>query len=125
MSKPHSVVRILATVLVVIVGSAVVGRAASIGSSSHTIGAGAAAVATCATPSFTVTEPPGATISQVTIANIAAACAGATLSATVDNNTATTVSQTVPTGGGSLTLTLGTSVALVAAGQVDVVLTGP
>jgi len=126
MRKPRVLIRLLATLLVVVAGSAVVGRAANLGGTSHTIGAGTASIVPCATVGITMTETGGATITSITLTNIPAACGGAALVATFNNNAAatSTASGTVPAGGGSMTLTLSASIALTDASQVDIVMTG-
>jgi len=127
MSKPRAVVRLLATLLLVVAGSAVVGRASSLGGSSNTLGAAVAATPRCGTAGISMVEVGGANISSLSLGNIPATCAGATLTATLNNNggTTRTVTGTVPAGGGTMSLTITPTVPLTVAAQVDIVMTGP
>jgi hypothetical protein len=128
MHSPRVLLRSLATALVVVAGTAVVGQAAKLGASSHNIGAGVVGVPRCGATipaGVTVTETGGATITALVLSNFPATCAGASLTATLNSNsgTHTTATGTVPATG-SLTLTLTPSVPLSQAGQVDIVMTG-
>jgi hypothetical protein len=68
----------------------------------------------------------GTTVVSVTVSGLPSACGSATLQVTVNNLvTSSSGSATVPGGGGSVTVTLGTAVAITAAEQVDLLLTGP
>ena len=68
----------------------------------------------------------GATVVSVTVSSVPAACGGATLQATVNNQvTSSGGSTTVPGGGGSVTVTLALAVAITAVEEVDLVITGP
>jgi hypothetical protein len=127
MRSPRALLRFLATALVVVAGTAVVGHAAGLGVSSHAIGAGLVTITRCGTAAaITVTETGGATITGLSLTNIPSSCAGASLTATLNGNGGTTSTATgiVPAGGGTLALTLTTHVPLTQAGQVDIVMTG-
>lgn len=126
MHRPRALLRVLATAVVVVAGSAVVGQAAGLGASSYSIGAGEAPIPRCGTAAaITVTETGGATISGLNLSNIPSTCGGASLTATLTSNgTTSTASGTVPGTGGTLALTLTTHVPLNQAGQVDIVMTG-
>jgi len=67
-----------------------------------------------------------ATVISVTVSSLPTGCGNATLQVTVNNLlTSSGGSATVPSGGGSVTVTLATAVAITAAEQIDLVLTGP
>jgi hypothetical protein len=63
---------------------------------------------------------------SVTVASLPSGCGGATLQVTVNNAvTSSSGSAAVPGAGGSVTVTLGSAIALGAIDEVDLVLTGP
>jgi hypothetical protein len=68
-------------------------------------------------------------VTGVTVSNIPSSCGGATLSLTMAEGTTTfysPASQTVPTGGGTVTLTIPTNdIPVTAAAEADIVMTGP
>ena len=104
-----------------------VGAAASLSLTSHALGAATVSTPRCASAGMTVFQTlSGANVASVTVGSIPAACAGATLLVTVNNGSATgSGSATVPAGGGSVTVTLGTAPAATAAETTDLVLVGP
>ena len=119
-----------------IAGAAVVGlagvrmaSAATVSSSTANLAAVQVAVPRCSTPGMQVIETVSnsATITAVTVNGIDPVCAGGVLDLTVNSGGGTTTggSATVPSGGGSLTITLGTPPALVAGSEVDLVVVGP
>jgi hypothetical protein len=62
----------------------------------------------------------------VTVAGLSSACGGATLTAALDNLTASSSGTgTVPAGGGSMTVTLASAVAAKDVERIDVSITGP
>lgn len=68
----------------------------------------------------------GGTIVSVTIGGLPAGCGGATAQATVNNGSANASgSATVPGGGGSVTITLGSAPSVTTTVQTDIVVTGP
>ena len=76
--------------------------------------------------SLIVKKQSGTNVVSVTVGNLPSTCGGATLQAAVSNgSTSSTGSATVPSGGGSVVVTLGAAVALAAADETDLVLTGP
>ncbi|MCA1830209.1 MAG: hypothetical protein ABR552_09240 [Actinomycetota bacterium] len=117
---------ILATA-VITAAVAVVGFAKSTSVSSKTLGAGKTTVSKCDTDGVSVLETlSGSNIASVAVGSIASACAGGTVSVAVNNGTAnSTGSGTVPGGGGSVTVTLGTAVAAKDVVEVDVSISGP
>ncbi|MGA2282695.1 MAG: hypothetical protein ABSH07_03305 [Candidatus Dormibacteria bacterium] len=130
MHRSRALVWILATIVVVVAGTAMVGRAASLGSSSDTIGAGRVSTPRCTAAAVTVVETVTTKyVTGVTVSNIPSSCGGATLSLTMAEGTTTfysPASQTVPTGGGTVTLTIPTNdIPVTAAAEADIVMTGP
>jgi hypothetical protein len=130
MHSPRALLHFLATALVVVAGTAVVGQAAGLGVSSHTIGARQVAVPRCTSAAFTVVETVTTTwVTRVTVSNIPSSCVGATLSLTMAEGTTThytPTSQTVPTGGGVVTMTIPSGdIPVTAATEADIVMTGP
>jgi hypothetical protein len=104
MPRTRTLLRFLAAAAVLAAGSAVVGRAAGLSTSGHTLGAVSAAVPVCASGSVTVGNTnAGGTISQITLT--LTSCAGATdgdaLYAVLDDTTSATPSI----GDGTCTLT--------------------
>jgi hypothetical protein len=126
MGRLSTPLRLAATLAVVVAGVAVVADAGGLAGSSAKLGAIEVAVQPCATTAITMTETGGATISGIDLSGIPSACGGASLSATLNSNSGTTstATGTVPTGGGTLDLTLSPTVPLTDAGQVDIVMTG-
>ena len=106
---------------------AVMGSAASAATSSDSLGASTIMVPRCAAAGLGVLNTlAAATIVSVAVSGIPAACGGATLQVTVnDGVTNSSGSAAVPAGGGSVTVTLGTAVAVTTATQTDMVLVGP
>jgi hypothetical protein len=107
--------------------AAVLGFASSLAQGSGALGAGSASVPECDTNGVTVVPNlSGSTIVSVAVGSVDSACGGATLSAAVNNGTASSSgSGTVSGGGGSLTITLAAAVAASDAVQIDVSITGP
>ena len=117
----------VAAVAAVTVALAGIAFAASLSTSSSTLGAGTSVVAPCDPNGVTIVQNlAGANVSSVTIGSIASACANGALSVTVNNGLANSSgSGTVPAGGGSMTVTLAAAVALREADEVDVAIAGP
>lgn len=118
--------RITAIVLIGAFG-AVVGAAASLSLSSRTLGAATAATPRCTTAGLTVFQNlSAATVISVTVGAIPAACAAATIQVTLNTGAANASgSSTVPAGGGSVTVTLGSAPTVAVADQIDLVMVGP
>ena len=130
MHRSRALVRILATIVVVVAGTAMVGRAASLGSSSDTIGAGNVPTPRCTSTAVTVVETVTTTyVTGVTVSSIPSSCAGATISVTMAEGPTvfyTPASQTVPAGGGQVTVAIPSGdIPVTAAAEADVVMTGP
>ena len=106
---------------------AVLGAAASVSLSSDTVGAARAATPRCTAAGLTVFQNLSAgTVVSVTVGNLPVACGLATLQATVNNGaTNSSGSISLPAGGGSATVVLGSAQAVTAAEQTDLVVTGP
>ena len=93
---------------------------------SQQVGAGNSTIPKCATAGMTVFENvSGVTITGVTVSNIDVACAGGTLSLTVNNGTTTGSGSAVVPGGGSMTVTLGSAIPFIDNASVDLVVVGP
>ncbi|HAW11559.1 MAG: hypothetical protein ABSC16_11785 [Candidatus Dormibacteria bacterium] len=130
MSRSRAIVRFLATAAVVMVGTAVVGRAAGLADSSHDIGAGTVPTPRCTSAALTVVETVTTTyVTGVTVSSIPSSCAGATISVTMAEGPTvfyTPASQTVPAGGGQVTVAIPSGdIPVTAAAEADVVMTGP
>lgn len=96
--------------------------AASLGSTSRTLSAGATAVQRCDPDGFAVAlELAGTNVIGVTVSGLDAACGGLTVKATVVGSTTSYGNATVPGGGGTTTVTLGAAVAVAQSLRVDVV----
>jgi hypothetical protein len=98
-------------VLVVLVAATggTVASAARLTFSTAGIGAGTAAVSRCDTSVTATMTTSGASVTGVTVADVAAACAGGRLTATITNAGAPLVTLdpvTVPAGGGSVAITV-------------------
>lgn len=109
------------------VASASLGAAASVAISSDTLGAAKTATPRCTAAGLTVFQNlSAATVVSVTVGGLPAACGGATLQVTLNTGAANASgSAAVPSGGGSVTVTLGSAPAVAVADQIDLVLVGP
>jgi len=106
---------------------AIIGHAASMGAASTTLGAGRAAVTACDTDGITVTQVlTGINVTAIGVGGVASACGTGTISVTVNNGIAnSTGTAIVPAGGGSITVTLASTVAMKDSDEIDVAITGP
>lgn len=113
----------------VLLGSVVIGRAASLATGARSLGSGAVPLAACDSDGFTVLRAVGdLTVASVTVGGIAATCAGGTMSVSLNNGTATSTAatQTVPGGGGSLAFDFTLAGILAADSErIDVAVSGP
>jgi hypothetical protein len=118
---------VLTSVIAGLAAAAVSGAADSLSLASQQVGAANVAVPKCSTAGMTAFENvTGSSIVSVTVSQIDAACAGGTLSLTVNNGTATGGgSAAVPGGGGSMTVALGTAFPFTNNASVDLVVAGP
>ena len=107
-----------------------VALAASLGLSSDSAGTGDVTVPRCVTTGIDVRETinttsPGS-ITGATISNLDSGCAGATLAVTANNGTSTSsTSATIPSGGGTVTVTFSPTLSYVSNAEIDAVVTGP
>jgi hypothetical protein len=119
---------VFALVLALTIFGAVYGFAATLNVGANTLSAGNAAVASCETSTATGTyaiaydtTTTAYKVSGVTITGLDAACAGKAVSATITSNSGatnlSTLTGTVPVGGGSLAL--GAPASTVGAGTVS------
>jgi hypothetical protein len=129
MHGSRGLIRLLATLAVVIAGTAIVGRAAGLAASSNTIGAGQVATPRCTSSAVTVVETVTTTyVTGLTLSNIPSACGGGTISATIAEGATSysPASQTVAAGGGTVTMTIPSGdIPVTAVAQVDIVIEGP
>ena len=103
------------------------GEAASLALGARTLGTGSASIAHCTASAIAVVQTvPSTSVTAIVASGFPSACGGATVRAAVNNGTASsTGSATVPVGGGTVTVTLGTAVAVGVADQVDLLVIGP
>ena len=123
----HRVAVVGAAVLVAAALLASAGFASSLPTASQKLGASSAPVGRCDTDGVTVLQNlSGANVASVTVGGIASACGGGTLSLTLYNGTTSSSgSGLVPAGGGSLTVSLASAVALKDSDRIDIVIPGP
>jgi hypothetical protein len=119
--------RRLTGVLLLSVCCVVMAAAVSLAVTPKSLGARTVSTPRCTTAGLSVLQNLSAgTVISVTVGGLPAACGGATLQLTVNNGVANSSgSATVPGSGGSVTVTLGTPVAVTSAEQTDLVLVGP
>jgi hypothetical protein len=103
--------RILGVASVTVLLSTGVAAAASLGMSSGQLSAGSAAVAGCSSSALTATRNVNnsGTVTQVNVLNVPQACAGETLSVTLENSSHTSIGSSSTTIGactGGCTVTL-------------------
>jgi len=113
--------------LLVMATGAAIGAAASVNVTSTTLGVATATVPRCTASGLSVLQNLSAgTVTSVTVGVLPAACGGAILQVTVNNGvTSASGSAAVPGGGGSVTVALGSTPAVTAVEQTDLVLVGP
>jgi hypothetical protein len=111
-----------------IVGVSISGHATSLASSTRSLGGNKATVGRCDSDGFTVTPTVvglAATVTGLTVGGVNAACAGQTLSGTLNNGTANSSgSSIVPAGGGTVTITLATAVTGTDGMEADITVSG-
>jgi hypothetical protein len=122
-----SLIVVLASVIACVAVAAVSGAADSLALASDQVGAASSAVPKCSTVGMAAVENvSGSSIVSVTVSQIDAACAGGTLSLTVNNGTINGSGlAAVPGGGGSITITLGSAVPFASNAGVDLLVAGP
>ena len=103
------------------------GAAASLAWSGSSLGANVITVQRCTSTGPSVIQNlSGSTVVSVTVSGLPSTCGGATIQATINNHTTSASgSNTVPVGGGSVTVTFASAPAASTAEQIDVVITGP
>src|SRR5438477_257501 len=104
-----------------------VGAASSVALMTDSLGANAMAVPRCTAAGLSLIENlSGSNAVSVTVGNLPAGCAGATLSLTLNNGSASSSgSATVPAGGGTATVILAAGVAVTSGEESDLVMAGP
>jgi hypothetical protein len=119
--------RELAILLAIAVACTVVGAAASLTLNSQSLAAARLTVPRCTSAGIGILQNlSGANVASVTISGLPAGCGNAAAQATVNNLTTNgSGSGTVPGGGGSVTVNLGTTPAASTTHQTDILLTGP
>ncbi len=129
MNRTRATVRFLATAVLVVAGTALVGRAAGLAASSNRIGAGQVATPVCTSTAVNVLETITTTyVTGLTLTNIPSACGGATIQVTIAEGatTYTPANQTVAAGGGTVTETIPSGdIPVTDQAQVDIVMEGP
>jgi hypothetical protein len=130
MSRSRAIVRFLATAAVLVVGTAVVARAAGLTTSGDRIGAAQVATPRCTSAAVTVVETVTTTyVTGVTVSGIPSSCGNATIAMTLAEGTTvyyTPATQTVPAAGGQVVFAIPSGdVPVTAAAEADVVMTGP
>src|SRR5690349_18435475 len=119
--------RTAASLAVIAIIGAGVAFAASLAFDGRSLGMDAETTPRCTSVGLGVIQNvSGTTVASVTVSGLPSGCGNATLQVTVNNQvTSSGGSATVPSGGGSVTVTLAVAVAITAVAQVDLVLTGP
>jgi hypothetical protein len=122
----RAVVRIALLAVSLTVAAVVAGYAAAIDLQSS-LGSGSASVERCTSAALGVHgDLTGNDVASVTVSSVPASCGNATIQVAVDNGTAhASGSSTVPAGGGSVTVSLGTPVTMGTNVEIDVLLLGP
>ena len=102
------------------------GLAAGLSSSARSLGGSSATVGRCDTDGVGVVQNlSGSNVVSVTVSSIASACGGGSISVTVNNGSTNVNGATVvPAGGGSVTVTLGTSIAQTESMTTDLAIVG-
>jgi hypothetical protein len=110
-----------------LVAAAGVALAASLSLGSNSLGAATASTPRCTAAGLGVLQVlSGSNVVSVTVSALPSGCGGATLQATLNNGTTSSSgSTTVPAGGGSVTVTLASAIAIGQVDEIDLVLTGP
>jgi hypothetical protein len=123
MVRPRSTI----LVAVLLAAGASTAFAASLAATSQSLGMASIGTPRCTAAGLGVIQNlSAATVISVTVSSLPSGCGNATLQVTVNNLiTSSSGSATVPSGGGSVTVTLATAVAITAAEEIDLVLTGP
>jgi hypothetical protein len=128
----RSLVRVGALVVVLSTVLPLRGLAASLSTTTRTLGDGSAAVSRCDTDGMKVLLNFGTAVGttssfvSATVSQISSVCAGATLAASVNNGaTSSSGTGTVPAGGGTLTVMFAGAVLATDAAQSDLAVAGP
>ena len=103
------------------------GQAASLSFPGSLIGAGSVAVTRCTNTGLSVIQTVVTTsVTGIVVSGFPSTCGGATVLVTVNNGSVNSSgSGTVPAGGGSVTVTLASVVAVAVSDQIDLAVTGP
>lgn len=120
-------IRVLLLATAAGIASMSVGHAASASFSGASLAVGAVSISRCTAAGLTVVQNlSGANVVSVTVGSVPAACGNATLLVTVASGANTgSGSATVPAAGGSVTVSLGTTIAAAASERIDLLMTGP
>jgi peptidoglycan/LPS O-acetylase OafA/YrhL len=113
--------------LALLAAAAGVALAASLSMASNSLGAASASTPRCTAAGLGVLQVlSGSNVASVTVSGLPSGCGGAALQATLNNGTTSSSgSITVPAGGGSVTVTLASAIAIGQVDEIDLVLTGP
>jgi hypothetical protein len=111
----------------VMAASVGVALAASLSLGTNSLGAATASTPRCTAAGLGVQQVlSGSNVVSVTVSSLPSGCGGATLQATLNNGTTSSSGNaTVPAGGGSVTVTLASAIAIGQVDEIDLVLTGP
>lgn len=103
------------------------GLAAMLPVAARPVGAGTTVIPRCPTAALAVDQTlVGSLVTAVTISGFPSQCGGARVQATVNNGTSSSSgSGTVPSGGGTVIVVLPSALAVAAAVQIDLAVTGP
>lgn len=113
--------------LAAVATAVVIGAAASLAATSGSLGAGSVAMPRCTTTGLSVIQNlSGSNVISVTVSGLPVACGNGSLQVAVYNGTASSTGSTaVPTGGGTVTVTLAAAIAVSTAETSDVMVVGP
>ena len=120
-------IRSLAVAAMIVVLGTVAAFAASLSFDGGSLGMASTSTPRCTNAGLgQIQNLSGSNVVSVTVSNLPAACGNATLQVSLNNtSTSSGGSATVPAAGGSVTVTLGTPVAMATTEEIDLVLTGP
>jgi hypothetical protein len=123
----NSALRTAILTLTCVVGGLSVGFATSVGVNVRSLGAARVSTPRC-TSSAVIVLPnlSGSNYVSVTVTGLPSSCGGATVQVAVNNGTSSSTGSTsIPSGGGSVTVSLAAPVSATTVAETDVLLTGP
>jgi hypothetical protein len=122
-----SVLRTAVLTITCLAGGLSVGFATSVGMSVGSLGAARVSTPRCTSSAIGVLPNlSGNNYVSVTVSSVPPSCGGATVQVAVNNGTSSsTGAGTVPSGGGSVTVSLAAAVSATTVAETDILLTGP